>query len=118
MYDEVKYITYYMTDISEKSKKMLLSENLKCDKIVLGTFIELYLNTFDSKTRLDKEFELRQLLDIPMGVYLDAMFDFKVLMSDLHKTNLFKDSLSVETLWLDDKFPDLKLKIIEKYKYI
>jgi len=114
--DDAKYIIYRIPTMNEVVKKFLLTtEGFNIDNIVKGKYIELYLNSFDETHRLDKEFEIRELLDQPMGKYLDYAYEFNLLLRDISNSVLFTESLEADTQWLDETLPEVKQKIEDKY---
>lgn len=117
MVDELEYLLYRIPDMNEKSKKLLLTETgVNLDKIVIGKYLELYLNSFIGDERLDKEYEIRDLLVKPLGEYLDYVYEYNLMIKDIsEKSTLFNDCLTAETEWLDGELPDIKLKIEDKY---
>lgn len=114
---EVKYLKFLLGEnLSIPSDLFLNREKIEFNKIVFGVFIEVYLNSFKSMAiRGDKEFEIREILEEPLGLYFDYTYDFKLLVKDIMKTSLIIDSLLEETEWLELQLPNVKAKIKKKY---
>jgi len=113
-----KFLLYKIPDMNKKSMRMLNTDiGLDIDKIVKGKFIELYLNNYRGSERMKREYEIRDLLDAPLGEYLDYIYGINLLINDIsNKTNLFTECLVAETNWLDTTLPITKQKIDDKYK--
>ena len=116
MVHERAFLLHHVPEMNEKSKKMLyITEGLDINKIVVGKYVELYLSTF-TDDRMEKELLIRDLLDDTLGVYSDYIFDFNMMIKDIFDTTLFIDSLEYETVRLDETLPEVKDKIVNKYK--
>ena len=116
--NERDYLIYKLTDMREESKAMLYRrEGLDLDKIIIGKSLEKFLNSninFDEK--MEKETFIRSVLPISLGEYYNYIYEFNLLINDMHKSGLFKESLAAESVWLDEQLPNVKERIENRYK--
>lgn len=114
-----KFILHYVSNMNPKSKAMLTATSgVIIDKIVLGKFVELFMNRFIGNERTENEFIVRGLLNEPLGEYMDYIHPFNLLIKDiLETTDLFTLCLDAKTEWLDETLPIINDKINDKYKY-
>jgi hypothetical protein len=116
--NERDYLIYKLTDMREESKAMLYRrEGLDLDKILIGKSLEKFLNSninFDEK--MEKETFIRSVLPISLGEYYIYIYEFNLLINDMHKSGLFKESLAAESVWLDEQLPNVKERIENRYK--
>ena len=116
--NERDYLIYKLTDIREESKAMLYRrEGLDLDKIIIGKSLEKFLNSninFDEK--MEKETFIRSVLPFSLGEYYNYIYEFNLLINDMHKSGLFKESLAAESVWLDVQLPNVKERIENRYK--
>lgn len=111
------YLEFLLSDkISLNSKNYLASDSFDFEMIINGVFIELYLNTLNNDTRIDVEAELRDMLNVSLGLCFDAAYDFKLLIKNIKETDIFNSCLEEETTWLDEKLPFLKDNLKATYK--
>ena len=48
--------------------------------------------------------------------YYNYIYEFNLLINDMHKSGLFKESLAAESVWLDEQLPNVKERIENRYK--
>jgi hypothetical protein len=113
---EKDFIKYKVGELSNPSIKLLFdNEQINLNYIVVGKYIDLYLSQFSGDERILIEHKIRSYLDVSLGVYLDTLYYFNSLLVDMAKSTLFSESVSAQTVWLDENFPETKLKIETKY---
>lgn len=118
MVNERAFLLYKVPDMNESSKEMLYQEEgLDLDKIVIGKYIEKYLNSLtDFDDRMIKEEFFRNVLPESLGEYYNYIYKFNLMIKDIQTAGVFIDSLDAETTWLDDNLPEVREKIESKYK--